>query len=144
MLRFIYWPSWLAWEITVHFFTTLDKFVSRIAFALKAHCQKLNTLTKSRTDVSVKLPLGGGVYWKWEICEEQCGFKKDRNCSVQIFVVRQLCESLKEGKKMALLAFMDFEKAYDRVDTEGMCQVLEFSWSRRKGFGRHKEFLWTD
>ena len=56
MIRYQYVPSWMAWEIIVHFLSVRDKFVSRIALARKAHYQKLRTLRKSRRDVSVMRP----------------------------------------------------------------------------------------
>ena len=38
--------------------------------------------------------------------------RSDRRCADQIFVMRQLCEKMKEDKNVAFLAFMDLEKAY--------------------------------
>ena len=48
--------------------------------------------------------------------EEQSGLRKGRSCADQIFVLRQVCEKMKEEKKKVWVAFMDLEKAYDRVD----------------------------
>ena len=45
--------SCLAWEIVLHVFQAREKCVSGIALAQKAHCQKLKTLSKLRTDLSV-------------------------------------------------------------------------------------------
>ena len=59
-----------------------------------------------------------------QIGEEQSGFRKGRSCSDQIFVLRQLCEKMKEKGKKVWIAFMDLEKAYDRVDREALWQVL--------------------
>ena len=59
-----------------------------------------------------------------QIGEEQSGFRKGRSCADQIFVVRQLCEKLKEKRKLVYMAFMDLEKAYDRVDREALWQVM--------------------
>ena len=58
------------------------------------------------------------------IREEQCGFRKGRSCTDQIFTVRQLSEKFIEKGKDVYWAFMDLEKAYDRVDREAMWQVL--------------------
>ena len=56
--------------------------------------------------------------------EKQCGFRIWRGCVDQLFVVRQLCEKfLAEGKDL-FWAFMDLEKAYDRVDRDALWQVL--------------------
>ncbi len=52
------------------------------------------------------------------ICDEQGGFRRGWGCMDQIFAVRQVCEKcLAKGKDM-FKAFMDLEKAYDRIDRE--------------------------
>ena len=49
------------------------------------------------------------------LLEEQAGFRSGRGCIDQIFVIRQLVEKhLEKGKKM-FAAFVDLEKAYDKV-----------------------------
>ena len=59
-----------------------------------------------------------------QIGEEQSGFRKGRSCADQIYVLRQVCEKMREKKRSLYVAFMDLEKAYDRVDREAMWQVL--------------------
>lgn len=59
-----------------------------------------------------------------QIGEEQSGFRKGRSCADQIYVLRQVCEKMREKKKSVYVAFMDLEKAYDRVDREAMWQVM--------------------
>ena len=59
-----------------------------------------------------------------QIGEEQSGFRRGRSCADQIFVLRQLCEKMKEKEKRVWIAFMDLEKAYDRVDRDALWQVL--------------------
>ena len=56
--------------------------------------------------------------------EEQGGFRKGRGCVDQIFVVRQLCEKFLAKGKDVYVAFMDLEKAYDRVDRRALWQVV--------------------
>ena len=58
------------------------------------------------------------------IGEEQCGFRSGRGCIDQIFVVRQICEKMLEKHQDVFWAFMDLEKAYDRIDREALWQVL--------------------
>ena len=58
------------------------------------------------------------------IGEEQCGFRSGRGCTDQIFVVRQVCEKMLEKHREVFWAFMDLEKAYDRIDREALWQVL--------------------
>ncbi len=51
-----------------------------------------------------------------KISEEQGGFRKGSGCVDQIFSFRMVVEKiLAKGKKL-YAAFMDLEKAYDRVD----------------------------
>ncbi len=59
------------------------------------------------------------------ICDEQGGFRRGRGCVDQIFAVRQVCEKyLAKGKKV-FWAFMDLEKAYDRIDREGLLKGVK-------------------
>ena len=59
-----------------------------------------------------------------QVGEEQSGFRKGRGCTDQVFVLRQVCEKMKEKGKQAWIAFMDLEKAYDRIDRHAMWQVM--------------------
>ena len=56
--------------------------------------------------------------------EEQAGFRVGRGCRDQIFVMRQLAEKTieKDGKMYA--AYIDLEKAYDKVWREDMWRTL--------------------
>ena len=56
--------------------------------------------------------------------EEQCGFRSGRGCVDQLLVVRQLGEKFLAKRKDLSWAFMDLEKAYDRVDRDAQRQVL--------------------
>ena len=58
------------------------------------------------------------------IGEEQGGFRRGRGCVDQVFVVRQVCEKYLAKGKDVFWAFMDLEKAYDRVDREALWSVL--------------------
>ena len=58
------------------------------------------------------------------ISEVQSGFRRGRGCADQIFIVRQLCEKYLRKGKDVYFAFLDLEKAYDRVDREAMWNVL--------------------
>jgi len=58
------------------------------------------------------------------LMEEQSGFRKGRGCVDQVFAVRQVCEKYLAKGKDVFWAFMDLEKAYDRVDREALWQVL--------------------
>ncbi len=56
--------------------------------------------------------------------EEQNGFRYDRRAEDNIYVVNELIERMKRDGKKVYLAFLDIEKAYDRVDRELLCQIL--------------------
>ena len=58
------------------------------------------------------------------ISEVQSGFRKGRGCTDQIFIVRQICEKYLAKGKDVYFAFLDLEKAYDRVDRDAMWDVL--------------------
>lgn len=58
------------------------------------------------------------------ILEVQGGFRRGRGCMNQIFTVRQICEKYLAKGKEVYVAFMDLEKAYDRVDREAMWNVM--------------------
>ena len=58
------------------------------------------------------------------IVEVQGGFRRGRGCTDQIFTVRQICEKYLGKGKDVYFAFLDLEKAYDRVDRDAMWNVL--------------------
>ena len=58
------------------------------------------------------------------IAEVQGGFRRGRGCTDQIFTVRQICEKYLGKGKDVYFAFLDLEKAYDRVDRDAMWNVL--------------------
>ena len=58
------------------------------------------------------------------IAEVQGGFSTVRGCTDQIFIVRQICDKYLGKSKDVYFAFLDLEKAYDRVDRDAMWNVL--------------------
>ena len=56
--------------------------------------------------------------------EEQSGFRRGRGCVDQVFVVRQGCEKYLDRERDSFWAFMDLEKAYDRVDRGALWRML--------------------
>ncbi len=59
------------------------------------------------------------------VSDEQGGFRRRKSCVDQIFTIKMLTEEyLGKGKKL-YAAFMDLEKAYDRVDGEAFWNVLK-------------------
>ncbi len=55
---------------------------------------------------------------------EQGGFQKGRGCVDQIFAVKILVEKYLEKDRKLFAAFMDLEKAYDRVDRKSLWDTL--------------------
>ena len=58
------------------------------------------------------------------IREEQCGFRFGNECVDQVFVMKQMSEKFFDKDKSLYVAYMDLEKAYDRIDREAMWRVL--------------------
>jgi hypothetical protein len=59
-----------------------------------------------------------------QIRDEQGGFRKVRGSVDQVFSLRCVCEKYLEKQNEVVLAFIDLEKAYDRVDRQAMSEVL--------------------
>lgn len=57
--------------------------------------------------------------------EEQAGAQKGRGCSEQILAVRLLIDVARKSKKTLFLCFIDFEKAYDRLDRYQLMKRLD-------------------
>ena len=57
--------------------------------------------------------------------EEQSGFRKGRGCVDQVYALRSILEKMNEKQKVAFMAFLDLEKAYDRVQRESLWEVLK-------------------
>ena len=58
------------------------------------------------------------------LSDEQNGFRMNRRGEDNIFIVRELIERCKRDNKRGYFAFLDIEKAYDRVNREILCNVL--------------------
>ena len=58
------------------------------------------------------------------IAEVQGGFRRGGGCTDQIYIVRQICEKYLGKGEDVYFAFLDLEKAYDRVDTDAVWNVL--------------------
>lgn len=59
-----------------------------------------------------------------EIQDEQCGFRAGRGTTDQLFILQQVVEKTWEYDRQAHMCFVDLEKAYDRVDSSKMWDVL--------------------
>lgn len=59
------------------------------------------------------------------IGEEQNGFRQDRRGEDNIYVIRELVEDFNRRNKCLYLAFLDIEKAYDKVNRQTLIYVLD-------------------
>lgn len=59
-----------------------------------------------------------------KIWEVQCGFMPGRGCVDQIFTVQQVIEKCAAVNKKMYVAFVDLEKAYDKVNRSELWKVL--------------------
>ena len=60
-----------------------------------------------------------------EISETQSGFRKGRGTREGIFNLRTINERYLEKGKDDYVCFIDYEKAFDRVNHEKLCEVLK-------------------
>ena len=60
-----------------------------------------------------------------EISEVQCGFMKDTGTRNAIFILRNLCERMIEENKTLYLCFIDYTKAFDRVQHGNLIELLQ-------------------
>ena len=56
--------------------------------------------------------------------EEQNGFRKDRRGEDNIFIVNELIEEYSRRERPLYLAFLDIEKAYDKVNRQTLIYIL--------------------
>ena len=76
-----------------------------------------------------------------QIGDEQGGFREGRGCVDQVFAIKQVCEKyLGKRNKEVHMAFMDLEKAYDRVDRNALWKVLGMYGIRGKLMGGIQAF----
>ena len=60
-----------------------------------------------------------------EISETQSGFRKGRGTREGIFNLRTINERYLEKEKDVYICFIDYEKAFDRVNHDKLCEVLK-------------------
>ena len=57
--------------------------------------------------------------------EEQAGAKKGRGCEEQILTLRRLIDAARKLKTPLYIIFVDFEKAYDKINRVTLMQLLQ-------------------
>ena len=58
------------------------------------------------------------------IGEEQTGFRKGRSTIDAVFTLQQLIEKRREYNLSTYIAFVDFDKAFDRVSREKLWEIM--------------------
>jgi hypothetical protein len=66
------------------------------------------------------------------LMDEQSGFRKGRSCSDNLTVIKQIIEKRREYNMETHIAFVDYEKAFDRVDRDQLWEIME-----EKGYPLH-------
>ena len=56
--------------------------------------------------------------------DEQAGFRPNRSCTDQIPTLRIIVEQSVEWQSSLYINFIDFDKAFDSVNREGMWQLM--------------------
>ncbi|VDP22044.1 unnamed protein product [Heligmosomoides polygyrus] len=56
------------------------------------------------------------------ISQEQRGFMPEKSITNAIFIARQVMEKYREKRKPCYMAFLDLEKAYDRLSQAVLCK----------------------
>jgi hypothetical protein len=58
------------------------------------------------------------------LLEEQNGFRTGRSCIDNVFTIKQTIEKRREFNLETHIAFLDLEKAFDRVNLNQLWQIL--------------------
>jgi hypothetical protein len=66
------------------------------------------------------------------LLEEQIGFRRGRSCIDNVFILKQIIEKRREFNLETHMAFLDLEKAFDRVNRNQLWQILN-----RRGIPYH-------
>ena len=133
-----------AGEVTVQWLTAIFNAVWRTgvtpkewrrAIIIPVHKKGSRRVCKNYRGISL-LSVPGKVFGKilndrmrnipeGKIMEAQVGFRAGRGCVENVFMVRQLAEKMLERGKRLYAAFLDLEKAYDRVWRAGLWEALK-------------------
>ena len=68
------------------------------------------------------------------LCDEQNGFRKERNCLDHIYLLHSILSNRKMSKKDTFVCFVDVKKAFDTVDRDCL-------WYKLLRIGIHDNFL---
>ena len=60
-----------------------------------------------------------------KIWKTQYGFRKGRSTAQALFIARRILENAEAGTQPIILTFLDWEKAFDKIDQDGLIKALE-------------------
>ena len=66
------------------------------------------------------------------LLEEQCGFRKGRSCTDNIFSLKKILEKRREFNLKTYIAFIDYVKAFDMIDREQLWSIMQ-----KNGYPKH-------
>lgn len=92
--------------------------ISLLNVAYKLYARVINNRLKKIADVL--------------LLEEQNGFRKGRSCNDNITAIRQIIEKRREYNLETHIAFIDYVKAFDRVNRTVLWEIME-----KHGYPRH-------
>jgi hypothetical protein len=70
--------------------------------------------------------------------EEQHGFHKGRSTADAVSTIKQIMEKSREFNQPLYMLFLDYEKAYDRVNRDKLWEIL-YSYDIPKKFSKHNQ-----
>ncbi|CAG4935954.1 unnamed protein product [Parnassius apollo] len=103
--------------------------ISLLSIVGKLYAKVLNERAMKETDGKI-----------WDV---QAGFRKGMGCTDQVFSMRMIAEKFLAKNQKVFCAFMDLEKAYDRVDRDLLWQTLN-SFGLGAGLIQALESLYRD
>jgi hypothetical protein len=66
------------------------------------------------------------------LLENQSGFRKGRSCIDNVFALNQIIEKRREFNLKMHIAFIDLEKAFDRINRSKLWEILD-----KRGYPKH-------
>ena len=72
--------------------------------------------------------------------QEQAGFRRNRGCTDQIFVLRNIIEQCTEWQRKLYINFIDFQKAFDSLNRDSLWKILRHYGLPTKNISLIKSF----
>ena len=122
LLNEIYEAGQIPADLTKSIFITLPKKPGAIGCDLHSTISLMSHITKILLRIIMKRARNK---LNPELSEEQCGFVEGKGTTNAIFILRNIIERCLEVKKDVYLCFIDYTKAFDRVQHSKLIDILE-------------------